>query len=561
VPETLLDSLVGNFTKTLYCLLAAVLLLLLIACSNVASLLLARATVREREMAMRAALGASPGRLVRQLLVESFVLTVAACAAGCLLAYLGLKAVVALIPAGTLPAETVIRLNAPVLFLTLGVTICTTVLCGFTPGLHIIRSDLRPRLTISGINGSLRNGKLRAGLVVSEVAVSIVLLIGAGLSMRSFVILTRVDLGFDARNILYFELNLPPTYNTDLAGSLQRKNALTRQLLERMQALPGVTAVAESAELPPLQYELSDTIIAGKPHSNPWETQVEMCSDGYFQTLGLALLRGRFFTEDDVSAARDVVVVNETFSRQYFPNENPLGRKVKLDIFDRPYFAAAAPHDTYFDIVGVVHNYKTRDFDNSSWHSFPQAFVPYTVAGFNWRVFMARTSVDPSSLLENMDQEVRSLDPGVRISAAGTLEGSLKKFYRGPEFELVVLAAFASIGLALVIVGIFSVTAFTVSLRSHEIGIRVALGAQRARILRLVVFAAFRLVAAGIVIGLVASYSLARFLASQISGVSATDPWTFGVVTAVIAVVGLAACWIPARRAMRVDPMVALRYE
>jgi putative ABC transport system permease protein len=478
-----------------------------------------------------------------------------------LLAYFSLKIVVALIPAGTLPEETMIRLDAPVLLLALGVTILTTILCSLAPALHIMRGDLQLHLTSSGngTKGSLRHGKLRAGLVVSEVAVSLILLISASLLMRSFFILTRVDLGFDPRNVLYFELNLSPTYNTNLAGSLQRKNALTRQLLERLRALPGVTSVAELADPPPLKYELSDTIIPGKPHSNPWETRFEMCSDGYFQTLGLPLLRGRYFSEDDVSAARDVMVINEAFSRQYFPNEDPIGRKVKLDIFDRPYFAA--PHDTYFEIVGIVRDYKTRGYDNPSWQFFPQAFVPYSVAGFNWRAFMARTSVDPSSLLKNMDQEVRALDPGAQISTSGTLEASLKEFYRGPQFELVVLAAFAFIGLAFVIIGIFSVMAYTVSLRSHEIGIRVALGAQQGQILRLVLLSGFRLVAVGIVIGLFASYALTRFLASQISGVSATDPWTFaGVVTLVVSV-GLAACLVPARRASRVDPMVALRYE
>ena len=563
VPQTLLDSLIGDFRKTLYALLGAVFLLLLIACSNVANLLLARATAREREIAMRATLGASRSRLIRQLLVESFVLAVAATGAGCALAYFVLKVVVALIPAGTLPDETVIGMNAPVLLVALGVTILIAILCGLAPALHVVRGDLHSRLTShgKGVAGGLRHGNLRGGLVISEIALSIVLLIGAGLLMRSFLTLTRVDLGFDPRNVLYFELNLLPTYNTELVGSLQRKNALTRQLLDRLRALPGVTSVAEMAEPPPLKYELSDTIIPGKPHSNPWETRFEMCSDGYFQTLGLPLLSGRLFSEDDVSAALDVMVVNEAFSRQYFPNENPLGHKVKLEVFDRPYFAAVAPHDTYFEIVGIVRNYKTRGYDNPSWQSFPQAFVPYSVAGFNWRVFMARTSVDPNLLLKNMGREVRVLDPGVQISTSGTLEGSLQEFYRGPRFQLATLSAFAGIGLVLVVIGIFSVMAYAVSLRTNEIGVRVALGAQQSNILRLVLLNGFRLVASGIVAGLLASYVLTRFLASQIPGVSATDPWTFSAVVTVVVSVGLAACFLPARRATKVDPMVALRYE
>ena len=563
-PQTLLDSLIGNFRKTLYLLVAAVLLLLLIACSNVANLLLARATAREREIAVRATLGATRGRLIRQLLVESFLLATAATAAGCVFAYFGLKVVVALIPAGTLPEATVIHMNAPVLFLSLGLTILTTIFCGLTPALHVVRGDLQPRLAGGGkgAGGNFRHSKLRGGLVVSEVALSIVLLISAGLLMRSFLILTHVNLGFDPKNVLYFELNLPPSYNTNIAGTLQRKNALTRQLLDRLQALPGVTSVAEmAADPPPLQYQSTNTIIPGKPHTEPWETRFEMCSEGYFRTLGLPLLRGRLFSEDDVSAARDVMVVNEAFSRQYFPNEDPLGHKVKLDVFDRPYFAAAAPHDTYFEIIGIVRDFKTRGYDHPSWQSFPQAFVPYSVAGINWRVFMARTSVDPGSLLKNMGQEVRALDPGVQISTSGTLEGSLQEFYRGPQFQLATLGGFASVGLVLVVVGIFSVMAYTVSLQTREIGIRMAVGAQQANILRLVLLNGFRLVAGGILVGLAFSYALTRFVASQISGVSATDPWTFVVVVAIVVVAGLAACLLPAWRAARVDPLVALRYE
>jgi len=562
VPQTMLDSLIGDFRKTLYALLGAVFLLLLIACSNVANLLLARATAREREIAMRATLGASRRRIIQQLLVESFVLAVAATGAGYALAYFGLKVVVALIPAGTLPDEAVIGMNAPVLLAALGVAILTAILCGLAPALHVVRGDLHPRLTSSkGVAGGFRHGNLRGGLVISEIALSIVLLVGAGLLMRSFLLLTRADLGFDPKNVLYFELNLPPAYNTDIAGTLQRKNALTRQLLDRLRSLPSVTSVAEMAEPPPLKYEVSDTIIAGKPHTEPWETRFEMCSDGYFQTLGVPLLRGRFFSQDDVSAARDVMVVNEAFSRQYFPNEDPLGHKVKLDVFDKPYFAAAAPHDTYFEIVGIVRDYKTRGYDNPSWQSFPQAFVPYSVAGFNWRLFMARTSVDPGPLLKNMGQEVRALDPGVQISTSGTLEASLQEFYRGPRFQLAILSAFAGIGLVLVVIGIFSVMAYAVSLRTNEIGVRVALGAQQSNILRLVLLNGFRLVASGILAGLLASYVLTRFLVSQIPGVSAADPWTFSAVVTLVVSVGLAACLAPARHATKVDPMVALRYE
>jgi len=561
IPETLLDSLIGGFKKTIYALLAAVFLLLLIACSNVASLLLARATVREREMAMRATLGATRGRLIRQLIVESFVLSAAASAVGCVLAYFGLNAVIALIPAGTLPNETVIHLNAPVLLLALGVAALTSILCGLAPALHVVPGDLQVALTGSGgdIKGGFRRGWFRAGLVVSEVALSILLLISAGLFIRSFIVLTRVDLGFNAKNVAYFRVDFPATYNTDVPHSRERKNILTAQLLDRLQHLPGVTAVSESVQQPPLMYDWSDTIIPGRPHTERWETRFESVSEDYFQTLQVPLIRGRFFTKDDVSSARFVMVVNDSFSRQYFPNEDPIGHKVKLEVLDRAFLDA--PHDTYFEIVGVVGDYKTRDYDNPSWENFPEAFFPYSVQGYSWRTFMMRTAADPNLLLKTVGGEIRDLDPSVSIAASGTLKGSLDEFYRGPRFELVTFAAFAGLGLVLVAVGVFSVMAYTVSLQTREIGIRMALGAQQGDVSRMVLRKGLGLVAAGVAIGLCASFALTRFLASQIWGVSSTDPWTFSAVIAVIVVVGLTACYIPARRAMKVDPMVALRYE
>ena len=374
-----------------------------------------------------------------------------------------------------------------------------------------------------------------------------------------------MDLGFDPKNVAYFQLNLSPSYffkwgdAASIKNSLEKKNALTRQLLARMQALPGVTSVSELNNPPPLTSETSDTIIPGKPHAERWETTIDECSEGYFQTLGLPLLRGRLLSVDDVSSARHVAVVNETFAHRYFPNEDAVGHKVKFGNLDLPF--VETPHDIYFEIVGIVRDFKTRDYVNPSWQTVPQAFMPYSVAGYSWRSFMARSAVDPNLLLKTFGQELRDLDPSVEIAESGTLESSLHKFYRGPQFELVTVASFAGIGLALVLIGIFSVMAYTVALRTHEIGVRVALGAQQTNILRLVLLNGFRLVAIGVLIGLLASYELTRFLASQISGVSATDPLTFAAVVTVIVLVALAACLLPARRAAAVDPLVALRYE
>jgi putative ABC transport system permease protein len=548
-------------------LLTAVFLLLLIACSNVANLLLARATAREREIAMRFALGATRARLLRQLLVESFVLAAAASAVGCVLAYFGLSAVITLIPAGTLPEETVIRINAPVLFLTLGVTFLTTILCGLAPALHVVRGDVQPHLTGSGkVPGAgFLEGKLRAVLVVAEVALSILLLIGAGLLMRSFLILTRVDLGFNPKNVLYFELVWRDSYNfnwSDPASIVKvrtRKNSVTRQLLDRMKTVPGVLSAAECDEEPPLKFDSTDVIIPGRPHAERWEARQESISENYFQTLGVPLLRGRVFSEEDVTAARHVMVINQAFSRQYFPNEDPLGRKVKLAALDQPY--RDAPRDAYFEIVGVVANYKSRDYENPSWQEFPEAFIPYSVEMFSWRTIMARTSLDASAVLGSMAKEVQSIDPGVAIGTSGTLEASLREFYRGPQFELVTLAAFSVIGLILVVIGVFSVIDYTVELQTREIGIRMALGAQQRNILQLVLLSGLRLVVAGIFAGLLASCALTRFLARQISGVSATDPITFAAVVAIVVSAGLTACLLPALRASQSDPLVSLRYE
>jgi putative ABC transport system permease protein len=567
VTRTLLDSLIGSFKTTLYALLAAVFLLLLIACSNVANLLLARATAREREMAMRVTLGATRARLIRQLLVESFVLAAAASAVGCVLAYFGLNAVVSLIPAGTLPEETIIRMNAPVLFLTLGVTFLSTIICGLAPALVVVRGDVQLHLAGAGpgTGAGFRQGKLRSVLVVAEVALSIVLLIGAGLLMRSFLVLTRVDLGFNPKNLLHFELVWPDSYNfkwSDPASVVNvriRKNSVTRQLLDRMKAVPGVLSAAECDEEPPLNSDLTDIIIPGRPHVERWEARDESVSEDYFETLGVPLLRGRVFSEDDVTAARHVMVINQAFARQYFPNEDPLGQKVKLAAFDQKF--RDAPRDAYFEIVGVVANYKSRDFVNPSWQEVPEAFTPYSLNVFYWRTFLARTSIDAASVLGSMEKELQSIDPSVAIGVSGTLESSLREFYRGPQFELATLTAFSAIGLALVIIGVFSVMGYTVALQTREIGIRMALGAQQTNILRLVLVNGLRLVVAGIFAGLLASYALTRFIASQISGVSATDPVTFAVVVAIVVSAGVTACLLPARRAAQTDPLIALRYE
>jgi len=556
-----LDALIGGFKEALYALIAAVFLLLSIACANVANLLLTRATIREREMAVRTSLGAPRSRLIQQLMTESFVMAIVAVAIGSVLAYFVLKVVVALIPAGTLPDATVIQMNAPVLLISMGLAVLTALLSCMAPVIHVMRNDLQVELASSrtGAGDRFQHRALRSSLVVSEVGLSIVLLIGAGLLLRSFFVLTRVDFGFDPKNVLFFRLDLPKTYNTDVSGSRQRKNSLTRALLDRLSSTPGVVAASECVEQPPLRSDESDVIIPGKPHAERWETRTESVSAGYFRTLQLQLIRGRLLSEDDIAVMRDVMVINETFSRRFFPNEDAIGRKVKLQALDRSFLDA--PHDTYFKIIGIVHDYKTRNNDSRLWEALPQAFIPYSVQGYSWRTFMARTTVDPNTLWKTIEQEVRAIDPAVSLASTGTLEGYISEFYRGSQFELAVFVAFASAGLVLVITGVYSVVSYAVSLRTQEIGIRAALGAQKTDILYLVLTDSIYWVVAGILIGLFASSALTRFLASQISGVSLTDSWTFTAVMLLVVGVSLAATIVPAHRATSVDPAIALRYE
>jgi len=559
IPQYFIDTLIGNFKTTLYALLCAVLLLLLIACSNVANLLLARATTRELEIAMRAVMGASRGRLIRQLLMESLLVAFMASAAGCGLAFLFVKILVAMIPAGTLPSETVVRLNAPVLLLSLGATMLTALFCGLAPALHLARCDLQPPLSGSrkGTAERGRSGRLRNALVVSQVAFSIALLVGAGLFMRSFLVLTRVDLGFNPKNIFYFRLDPTMYAQREYSERKARQNALTRRLLEELRALPGVESAAESVQEPPLNYEWSDTIIPGRPHAERWETRFEICSEDYFRVLGVPLMKGRLFSEDDIAAAPLVMVMNQAFAHQYFPNENPLGQRVKLEVLDRPF--ARGLHDAYFEVVGVVRNYRTRG--DNSWQDFPEVFIPYSVQAFSWRTFMARTSLDANLFLKVASEKLSQIDPSVRIQASGTVERELQDYYRGPKFELVTLSAFGAVGLLLVIIGVASVMAYSVSLRTHEIGVRMAIGAQQSRIVRLVLLGGLRLVALGTVLGLAASFALARFFASQISGVPINDPWTLSAVVSAVVISTIAACVFPARRAASVDPLVALRNQ
>jgi putative ABC transport system permease protein len=551
---TLTDLVVGRFRTTLYIVLAAVGLLLLIGCGNVANLLLARATTREKEFAVRSAIGASRGRLISQLLVESLMLASGGTVFGTLLAWGGLKFIVALMPQDIIPAEAVVRLNVTVLLFTLVVTALTAIIFGLVPALKAARKDLHEPLRDGGRGfvGGVRHGRLRNSVVVLEVALSLTLMVAAGLLMRSFVRLREVHLGFQADHVMSARLPLPvERYKTaaQIMGFYQ-------PLLQRLKNLPGVVAATETSTLPPYGGIPSEIQIPGKTHAEKWESIFQLCSDGYFQVLRLQLLQGRTFNEAEVAGARKLAVVNQTFVHKYLNGENPIGREVRINLLAE--FEDKVPEPT-FEIIGVVADALNHGLQDPPG---PEMWIPYTVTGSAFRGILVRTAKDPMSMLKAVRHEVWATDPNVALTLTGTLEGYISQFsYAGPRFGFTLMLIFGSIGLILVTIGVYSVLSYTTARRTQEIGVRMALGAEGSDVLRMVIRTGLRLVLFGAAIGLLVSVALARILATQLWGVSPYDPWTLTLVPAVLLITGFLACWFPARRAARVDPLVALRYE
>jgi len=550
----------------LYNLLAAVLVLLLIACSNVANLLLARATVQEKELAVRSALGASRWQLMRPLLLESLVLALGACASGCLLAWIVMKAVDATIHQKAwqrMSGEAVIGLNVPVLLFAAGITLLTTLIWGLAPALRSTRHDLQPQLVGSGTcgDGRFRHGKLRASLVIGQVALSIVLLIGAGLMIRSLYQLTHVDLGFNAKNILVagFAPSRSGAQLPDRALLVTPEGrARFQRALEKIREVPGVASVAVNNTFP--GYGPSGGPRVGVPGATgDVQAGLDECDENCLSTLEMRLLSGRWLSHAEVQTRQLSAVINETMARALFGGTNPVGQKFDVRGFKQRYrySSAGLPDNAVFQIVGVV-----RDTKNAGPQSpvVPMAFIPPMITGDF--LVQIRTKVAPRSLMHAVQEAVWSVDRGEMFWVFGPLSDFYDQHtYALPEFGVSLSGPLAGIALLLAVIGVFSVMAYTVSLQTQEIGVRMALGAQQRDISQMVLRRGFALIAAGIAIGVAASYGLTRFLASQIWGVSATDPWAFGAVVVLVAGIGSVACYLPARRATRVDPLVALRYE
>ena len=548
------DTVVGRFEATLYTVLAAVGLLLLIACSNVANLMLARATTREKEFALRAALGAGRIRLIRLLMVESLVLAMAGAMLGIFGAWSGLKLLVAAMPQDLIPTEAVIELNAPVLAFTLCVAVLTALVFGLAPALQSSRRDLNDSLRDSskGMSGGFRGRWLRDAVVVMEVALSLTLLIGAGLLMRSFVALREVNLGLRADHVFQTGLVLP----AERYKTAEQVTRFVRPLLDRLRALPGVVDAAESSALPPYSYDETNVDIAGKTHLERWPASVQNVSQEYFRVLRIEFKQGRGFSEGEINDARKLAVVNETFVRKYLSDDNPIGKQLRLASLETP---AEPAQGGPLEIIGVVRDVTNRGLQVPI---APEVWVPYTITGSGQQVVIVRTSQDPKTMMDTVRKEVWDTDSGVALAYPSTLEDRISKgLYAGPRFGFLLMTIFGCMGLVLVTVGVYSVLAYSTTRRTHEIGIRMALGAERTQVLGMVVRTGLGLVMLGVGVGIAISLTLGRVIGSELVGVRAYDPETLAATTALMMMTAAIACWIPARRAARVDPTVALRYQ
>ena len=542
------EELVGNVRHALLVLLGAVGFVLLIACANIANLLLARASSRQKEIAIRAALGAGWGRIARQLLVESLLLSLAGGAIGLLAAIWGIDLVIRLAP-GPIPRVGEIGLDWRVVCFTLGVSLLTGILSGLAPALRFARPSLDPDLR-EGRGGEAegwRRNRVRALLVVSEVALSLVLLVGAGLMLRSFQRLRGVDPGLKSDNVLTVRLSLPEARFADGA----RKAAFFERLLEQARALAGVRAAGVVYTLPLSGSNRSNSFrIPGKPAAPGGDPDASFrsISPDYLKVMGIPLLRGRVFNEQDGASAPPVALINETFARRFFPGVDPVGRFVETD----------EEKTQRREIVGVVGDVR---FDGLDSKMGPEYYVPYPQGPEASVTLVVRTASDPASLAPALREQVRALDPGLPLYDLRPMEDYLVGSVAPRRFNALLLGSFAAVALALAASGLYGVLAYSVVRRTREIGIRVALGAGPGDVLKLVVAQGMFLVLVGLVLGLAGALILTRFLSSLLFGVGAADPLTFAGVSALLAAVALLACLLPARRAAKVDPVTALRYE
>jgi putative ABC transport system permease protein len=549
--EPLLDSIAGHLRTPLFVLQGAVLFLLLIACANVANLLFARATARQREMAIRAALGARRGRLVQQLVTESLVLAALGAAGGLVLAAWGIDLLQALGPVD-LPRLHEVRLDAAVLAFTSLLMLGAAVVFGLAPALHLARPDLVTPLKESARTAAGRTGPARTLLVGSQIALALVLLVGAGLLIRSFSRVMTVDPGFEPSGVLTVELALPSQRYPDAA----QRSAFYRQLLERLAAQPGVEVAGAIRDVLLSRLPNSAPIsIEGRADLSEADRNLPIAFDpvtpDLFRALRIRIVRGRGFTPADDGAAPPVAIVNESLVRRFFPGGDPVGRRVTF----------GSPDDEnvrWLTIVGVAADARRSGLDTGP---RPELYAPHAQAPAADMTLAVRTAGDPMMLAGPVRAAVAELDPELPLARVATLDGLVGASVAERRFHMLLLAVFSALALMLAAIGIYGVVTYLVSQRAREFGVRLALGAQRRDVLRMVLGEGARITAAGAVLGLVGALATTRVLAALLYEISPTDAPTFAAVTAVLVAVALAACYLPARRATRIDPVVSLRAE
>jgi predicted permease len=554
---SLQEQVVGRVRRALLVMLGAVSFVLLIACANVANLFLSQAAARQREMAIRAAVGASRSRLIRQLFVESLPLALLGGGVGLLLA-VGIVELLVSVNPGNLPRAHEIGIDLRTLGFTLSISLLTCMVFSLAPAWQTSKLDLNESLKEGGrgTSVSFRRFSLRSVLLVSEVALSLALLIGAGLMIKSFTRLLQVDPGFDPRGVLTMQIPLPQSKYAEI----QQRAFFFEQALERIRRLPGVQSAGMTSVLPlTVGPDFGFTIEGRTPTGDTPQTDWCAISPDYLRTMGIALLRGRYFTERDHENTAGVAIINETMARRFWPDEDPLGKRIKLGGPNRLY--------PWMEIIGIVGDVKHDGLDAPVG---PEIYMPYAQtpfsqmpAGLRFPVMslVARSGSDHASLVAAMRAEIQALDKDQAVTNIRTLDQLLANSISQHRFYLMLLSFFAAIALFLAAVGLYGVVSYTVRQRTHEIGVRMAFGAQAGDVLRLIIKFGMKLTLIGALIGLAGALALTRLMKTLLFDVSATDPLTFASITMLLALVALLACFVPARRATKVDPLVTLRNE
>jgi putative ABC transport system permease protein len=546
------EHLIGDTNKVLWLLLGAVTFVLLIGCANVANLLLASGAARQKEMAIRTALGASRWRVMRQLFTESTILALTGGAVGVLVAIWGLAAITKLLPAD-FPRLNEIHLDLRILGFTFAASVLTGILFGLVPALQISRADVQEsiRETGRGASASRRQSRFRQALIIGEVALCVVLLAGAGLLFRSFLRLQSVNTGFVSEQVLTARLT-PSGPNFSTQAEFEK---FYNTVLEKVSALPGVSDAGIINTLPLEKGPTTGFRVDGRPITTPdkWPmVNYRDVSPNYFRAMGIPVVQGRGYTDRDDANAPAVLIVNQQTARQIFPGEDPVGKRVTFGGVDQN------RQPIWFEIVGIVANVRSLELRNE-----PEAEIYFSSLQDYWPAMslVVRSTVEPESLSGSIRQIVNEVDRSVPVSQVKTMDHVVSESITQPRFNLFLLVLFSTVAMLLSAAGIYGVTAYTVSQRTHELGIRLALGAQVSDVLKMILGQGMAVIGIGLVLGLAAAFALTRLLRSLLFGVGENDPLTFAAITLVLFMVALIACYIPARRATKVDPLEALRYE